>query len=252
MFGDRQIPAAEAQIGSIGQVSTSRELSAGPAYGPELAEMIVAASQRTGGPAGRLPTERQLALQLGVTRTMVRNALALLEAEGRVSREVGRGTFLIATRDRPTGADPVDSTDLSPADVMSARRLFEPQVLRLVVAHATSRDFDKLERCLTSGEKARTYDEFDAADFALHHAIIAAAHNPLVLEMYAVLEQARQGAMWGNMKRRGDSQERRARSVEDHRRLVGAICARELDDAVAAMDHHLGRVESHLLGADRA
>jgi len=251
MFGTTGFPT-KTQIGSIGQVSTSRELSIGPAYGPELAELIVAASQRTGGPAGRLPTERQLALQLGVTRTMVRNALALLEAEGRVSREVGRGTFLIATRDRPAGTEPVDGNDLSPADVMSARRLFEPQVLRLVVAHATARDFERLERCLITSEKAKTYEEYDAADFALHHAIIAAAHNPLVLEMYAVLEQARQGVMWGNMKRRGDSTERRAASIDDHRRLVEAICARELEDAVEAMDHHLARVESHLLGADRA
>ena len=57
--------------------------------------------------------------------------------------------------------------------------------------------------------------------------------------------------MWGNMKRRGDSKERRAGSVADHRRLVQAICARELDAAVEAMDHHLARVESHLLGVDR-
>ena len=46
------------------------------------------------GAGSRLPTERQLALDLGVTRSSVRHALALLEAQGRISREVGRGTFL--------------------------------------------------------------------------------------------------------------------------------------------------------------
>ena len=68
---------------------------AGGEHGPRLAGLILAESQRAGlGPGSRLPTERQLALDLGVTRSSVRHALALLEAQGRISREVGRGTFL--------------------------------------------------------------------------------------------------------------------------------------------------------------
>src|SRR5579863_9759241 len=60
-----------------------------------LAAMILAVSQR--GDAGRgtrLPTERQLATDLGVSRAAIRHAMAMLQAEGHVSREVGRGTFL--------------------------------------------------------------------------------------------------------------------------------------------------------------
>jgi DNA-binding FadR family transcriptional regulator len=49
-------------------------------------------------PSGRLPNERTLAAELGVTRTLVRHALTVLEAEGRVCREVGRGTFLKAVQ----------------------------------------------------------------------------------------------------------------------------------------------------------
>ena len=66
-----------------------------PAYGHELAELILAHHQASdAGPGARLMTERQLASYLGVTRTMIRHALAILEAEGRISREVGRGTFI--------------------------------------------------------------------------------------------------------------------------------------------------------------
>src|SRR5215469_1673060 len=69
-----------------------------------LAALILAESQRDGGHHGaRLPTERQLALDLGVSRSAIRHAMALLQAEGHVSREVGRGTFL---RDAPDGASP--------------------------------------------------------------------------------------------------------------------------------------------------
>ena len=63
--------------------------------GLRVAERILAESLRAGlGPDGRLPTERRLALDLGMTRSSVRHALAILEAQGSISREVGRGTFL--------------------------------------------------------------------------------------------------------------------------------------------------------------
>ncbi|HEV2242376.1 MAG TPA: GntR family transcriptional regulator, partial [Streptosporangiaceae bacterium] len=59
--------------------------------GLRLAELILSESHRAGkGPGSRLPTERQLATDLGVTRSSVRHALAMLEAQGRISREVGR------------------------------------------------------------------------------------------------------------------------------------------------------------------
>ena len=65
--------------------------------GRELAELILAESGRAGlGPGSRLPTERRLAADLGVTRSGIRLALAALEADGLISREVGRGTFLRA------------------------------------------------------------------------------------------------------------------------------------------------------------
>ena len=56
-----------------------------------LAALILAESERNGAGYGtRLPTERQLAVDLGVSRSAIRHAMAELQAEGRVSREVGR------------------------------------------------------------------------------------------------------------------------------------------------------------------
>jgi len=77
-------------------------ISAGTRH--RLADLILADSQRAGlGPGSRLPTERQLALDMGATRSSVRHALAVLQAEGRISREVGRGTFLLDAPSRPPG-----------------------------------------------------------------------------------------------------------------------------------------------------
>src|SRR5579859_2292719 len=110
-----------------------------------LAALILAESQRNGGRQGtRLPTERQLAVDLGVSRAAIRHAMALLQAEGHVSREVGRGTFVRGVANVPGAAGPVPPgppadaaataaaapaagpDDYAPADVMTVRRLFEP------------------------------------------------------------------------------------------------------------------------------
>jgi DNA-binding FadR family transcriptional regulator len=140
-----------------------------PAYSHDLAQLILARCEEPEYAAsGRLPTERSLAAEFGVTRTMVRHALAVLEAAGRISREVGRGTFL--TPNGGTGAAATGrigaANEVGPADVMAARRLIEPQVLSLVVAYATQRDFDELRRCLAGGGAAQSAPEFEAWDYA--------------------------------------------------------------------------------------
>jgi GntR family transcriptional regulator, uxu operon transcriptional repressor len=222
-----------------------------PAYSHELAQLILThGSEPDYAPGGRLPTERKLAGEFGVTRTMVRHALALLEAEGRISREVGRGTFLLPHDGRTgTGSDRgrLGSGEVGPADVMTARQLIEPQVLPLVVAYATQRDLDELRRCVEGGGSAKSAEEFEAWDFALHHAIVAAGRNQLLLSMYRVVENAREGEIWGNLKRRNDSQERRAAYQADHVELVQALSKRELDHAVRVMRDHLARVRANLL-----
>lgn len=209
--------------------------------GRELAELILTSyAAADTAPGARLPTERRLADELGVTRAAVRDALSYLEARGLVSREVGRGTFLRA------GAETAD--DLGPADVMTARELFEPQVVPLVVIHATARDFAELDRCLRGGEVARRAEEFEPWDDAFHRAIVAAAHNRLLLRMYASIETARHGSLWGNLKRSHDSPERRALYCEDHHRIVDALRTREVDHALDATRVHLARVRANLLG----
>ena len=246
--------------------------------GRRLAEVILASSRRAGlGPGSRLPTERQLAADLGATRTTIRRALAVLEAEGHISREVGRGTFLRDARWARSGADgdgghwagdgghwagdggpgagtaaaaggpgPGGSAGFAPADVMAIRRMLEPSAMRLVVAWATAADFGEMDRCLAGGEQADGYDEFELWDLALHRCIMAASHSPLLARLYAVIEEARHGQTWGDMKRRSASRERQRLYQNDHRELVAALRARDADGAVEAMRAHLARVSNHL------
>jgi DNA-binding FadR family transcriptional regulator len=226
-----------------------------PAYRETLAALILErCSDASKQPGGRIPTERQLAADLGVTRTMVRHALAVLEAEGRISREVGRGTFIrhAAASGSSDNSAAAKAHDVGPAHVMAARRAIEPRVLPLVVAWAANRDFEEMQRCLEGGAAAKSYDEFEVWDFAFHHAIVRASGNPLLVAMYAEIERARQGQLWGNLKRLRDTRERRDAYQSDHVMLVDALRARDLPRAAEAMELHLGRVEMNLLGAEQA
>ena len=225
-----------------------------------LAEVILAEAGRAElRPGSRLPTERELAASLGAPRTSVRRALAVLEAEGRISRKVGRGTFLRDPHWAPAGAgdgtEPGDGDGadagpggmgFAPADVMAIRRMFEPSAMRLVVAWATATDFQEMDRCLAGGERAESFDQFEYWDLALHRCIVAASHSPLLLRLYAVIDAARHGRYWGDLKRRSASRERQRTYQADHRELVAALRARDPDRAVEAMRTHLARVSSHL------
>ena len=227
-----------------------------------LAALILAESQRDSG--SRLPTERQLATDLGVSRSAIRHAMALLQAEGHVSREVGRGTFLRdAAEPAPAEAVSADSADsaqearadaaaddYAPADVMTVRRLFEPTAMSLVVAWATARDFDEMDRCLQGGERAADHDEFEVWDAALHRSIIAATRSALLIRLYAEVERARHGRVWGDLKRRSATAARRDEYRRDHEEIVTALRLRDADQATAAMRNHLARVSRHLLGTE--
>jgi DNA-binding FadR family transcriptional regulator len=246
-----------------------------PATGParhadrglELADRIMTYALGTGlGPGGRLPTERQLAHDLGITRSSVRYALGIMEADGHISREVGRGTYLrvpAAVAERGlyqaqgtvTGngaGSAVRGDAFAPADVMMVRRLLEPQAMPLAVAWATAADFAEMDRCLAGGDGAASYDEFELWDLALHRSIFAATHSPLLRTLYSSIEAARHGHMWGDLKRRSASAERRQMYQADHHQIVAMLKARDASEAVKAMRNHLARVSDHLNATDPA
>ncbi|HWF79591.1 MAG TPA: FCD domain-containing protein [Streptosporangiaceae bacterium] len=236
--------------------------------GVELAERILTQAAGAGlGPGDRLPTERKLAIDLGVTRASVRYAFGIMEAAGHISREVGRGTYLrispaaagqglyrgqVTPAGDGAGGPAGPGGAFAPADVMMVRRLLEPPAMPLAVAWATAADFDEMDRCLAGGDLAASYDEFELWDLALHRSIIAAAHSPLLNTLYSAIEVARHGHMWGDLKRRSASVERRTLYQADHHQIVAALKARHAGEAVKAMRDHLARVSDHLNATDPA
>lgn len=196
-------------------------------------------------PGERLPTEREFVARFTVARSAVRRTLAALEAEGRIARFVGRGTFVVAPP--PAEAAPGDAPlDASPAELMEARLLIEPALAETVVTKATTLDLERMERCLAEAEVAPTIDEFEKHDNALHEAIVAATHNHFLIGIYARVTRLRQNAEWGKLKERSMTAQRRQAYQREHRQIVAALRERDAARARAAMIAHLRHIRRNM------
>ncbi|MHB8395194.1 MAG: FadR/GntR family transcriptional regulator [Candidatus Dormibacteria bacterium] len=208
-----------------------------------------AIAERGLGPGSRLPTERELVEITGVGRTAVRRALGYMEAEGRLVRQVGRGTFMKPS----SGYAPRESDgglETSPIEIMTVRALFEPEMLPLAVMAATGADFAEMERCLRGGDSASDYLEWEAWDTALHRSLVIATHNSFLIRIGEMIADARTQPVWGGLKHRNSTEERRELYRSDHRAVVKALTERDPAKAQMAMRSHLQHVRSHLLGSD--
>jgi GntR family uxuAB operon transcriptional repressor len=192
----------------------------------------------------KLPTERALAERLDVPRTAVRAALGALEREGRITRHVGRGTFVADT----AGTTTDDGLQTSPAEIMGTRLLVEPEIAALAARHATQADIDHIRHCLARGNAATTFEDFEAWDSAFHRAVAAGARNSLLLRLFDTMNAARDLPVWGSIKRRSASPERRRGYEASHTQVVEALVERDADAARDHMRAHLVDVRTNLLG----
>ncbi|HEY2191938.1 MAG TPA: FCD domain-containing protein [Actinomycetospora sp.] len=208
-----------------------------------------AVADGTLGTGSKIPTERALCDSLQASRTAVRGALAELEREGRITRHVGRGTFLAELEADPGLPDAARGVlQTSPAEIMATRLVLEPEIAALAARHATQSDIDHVHHCLRRGNATATYEEFEAWDSALHRAIAAAAHNGLLLRLFDTMNAARDLPVWGSIKRRSATPERRQGYECSHGEIVEALVERDPDAAREHMRGHLVDVRTNLLG----
>ena len=201
------------------------------------------------GPGAKLPPERMLSAQSGLPRHALRDALAVLETEGRIVRMVGSGTYVAGTAARNGGRAVSHAHDASPAEILEARFLLEPRLAVLAVVNATAADFERMEDWNRRAEATDDIERFEACDTALHQAIAEATHNRLVIALYGAITKARGQAEWGELKQRSLTAERREACGREHRAILAALRARDAARAEAALLDHLRRSRTSLLGS---
>ncbi|MAT04618.1 MAG: GntR family transcriptional regulator [Acidimicrobiaceae bacterium] len=206
-------------------------------------------------PGSRLPTEREFAEQLGISRATVRRALAHQEALGVVVRHQGRGTFVAPTESRPV-TEPISNNgdswaDTSPSEVMIVRSMVEPEIALLAAQAATERDLERIEHCLREAVAAPNYEEFEIWDGAFHRAIAEATHNGFLLNIFDHINRVRSELHWGRLKRRSLTPDRRAAYEAEHSAVLAAIRERDGSQAHDMMSRHLRHVRDNMLHPER-
>ncbi|GLH95003.1 GntR family transcriptional regulator [Phytohabitans aurantiacus] len=179
---------------------------------------------------GRIPTEPQLVEALGVGRNTVREAVRALVHAGVLECRQGSGTYVVSA-DELSGAVSRRLASAQVAEAVEVRRAFEVEAARLAAQRRTREDMAALDGALADREAAwrsgRVAD-FVEADAVLHAAIVAAAHNAMLAELYASFGAATRATI-----AEGVGATLHQDRYVDHGRLVAAIRAGDPERAAA-------------------
>jgi DNA-binding FadR family transcriptional regulator len=200
---------------------------------------------------GRLPTERDLAAELGCGRRTVRRALDALQTEGLVWRKQGKGTFAGQPPD-PTGALVAEVAPAAdPLAVMEARLCIEPGLAELCAARATADDVARLRQLAQRASRPTDADTAELWDGALHRAIARIAGNRVLLTAFTLLDEVRMGSDWQEKRHRARTLETTALYDSQHKRIVDAIERRDGPAAFYALREHLTALSENLRASMR-
>lgn len=228
-------------------VAPSIKRAASPAQGTGFAqvfdflrEQLLEGRIRNGD---RLLSERELALQLGVSRPIVREALRALSMLGVVEIRERVGTVVCQPDISVLGdvfafslAQAPDALD----DVMQARIALECQAIRLACRRATLADIERMKAALDALEQ--TIDDATAggqADNDFHLALVRASKSETVIQLYAAMAALLARSHRDRRRLVFDDCVARRSVIDDHRRLVEAVIAGDEDAADKALREHM-------------
>ena len=201
-------------------------------------------------PGGRLPSERELAEEFGVSRPVVREAIIVLELRGLVMRRHGAGVYVAAkTLLPPISPDEADG----PFEVTEARRLLEGEIAALAAIAATDQQIQEMDAIIARlGDMRNDQATREQADRAFHLALARATNNDVLVGLVESLWDKRYQSplcvyFFTRARDAGATS-----TVDEHQIVLDALKVRDPDAARQAMRDHLARVTQNLLMATEA
>jgi DNA-binding FadR family transcriptional regulator len=192
-------------------------------------------------PGARLPAERDLARQLGVSRPSVREALIALEVEGFVEVRVGAGVF-VKNRDRVAAGKVALPPDSGPFELIQARRVIESECAALAARHASLTQIRQLRSALASMSRDRRRNVVPLeGDRLFHERIGAASGNSAMAMLVKTLWVQRTGPLFLRLEHHFDTPALWNAAISEHGEVLAAIERRDAAGARAAMRRHLDR-----------
>jgi DNA-binding FadR family transcriptional regulator len=192
----------------------------------------------------RLPPERDLCNSLGVSRTELRKAFLVLEANGSLTREVGRGTFLTKKPEqRKSGNTDRTISDLAektgPLEAMMARLALEPELARMAALHASPRQLRQIRDLATRMRNSPSWHIYEELDSEFHDIIAQASGNSLLHELHKILNGVRIVVVWRRLNTPETAPGENYHSFDEHDAIVEALEKRSGSEASKAMQIHL-------------
>jgi DNA-binding FadR family transcriptional regulator len=190
-------------------------------------------------PAGsRLPPERDLARQLGVSRPSVREALIALEVEGLVEVRIGSGIYVL-DGGRGSAGEQVHAAS-GPFELLRARWVIEGECAALAAKSAKKAQIAGIEEALESmREEHQAGRQPLAGDRLFHLRIAEATGNGALVQVVRMLWEERTGPLYKQLEHHYDAPELWDAALAEHRAVLKAIAVHDQSGARLAMQRHL-------------
>ena len=216
--------------------------------GRDIRQKIIAGTYEVGS---RLPAERDIADQLHVSRTIVREALIMLELEGLIEVRKGSGIHVIAneTAGLMVDDDAGNFNDVGPFELLQARQLLESHIAAFAATQLNKTNIQNMYAALELEKKELSQGvNSGKGDELFHMAVAEATQNSVLLNLTQQLWDIRnKSAMWKRLHEWIDNSDYLAAWVDDHEKIIHALSCKNPEAARSAMWQHLENVKITLL-----
>ena len=207
----------------------------------QLRSLITAGEWAVGA---RLPAERDLARQLGVSRPSVREALIAMEVEGWMEVRTGSGVYVLDRNNQASRAQQLSPDEWGPLELIRARRVVEGEVAAMAATQAKRKHLGAMAEALASMQADTDQGVLPLeGDRAFHNAIVESCANMVLLETVQRFWDARRGPLFERLGGHFETVDSWRSAIAEHQAIFQAI--RQHDPAAARLAMHAHMDNSH-------
>lgn len=191
----------------------------------------------------RLPAERDLARQLGVSRPSVREALIALEVEGWVEVRTGSGVYVLERPPRAATPSSINGqAEWGPLELIRARRVVEGETAAIAALQRKARHIDAMTQAVEAMREMADRGVMPLeGDRAFHLAIVDACDNAVLAETVLGFWDSRKGPIFTRLGGYFETVKSWRSAIAEHEAIRDAIAERDADAARTAMHTHMDK-----------
>jgi GntR family transcriptional activator of glc operon len=220
----------------------SKSLPISRAIAHQVEQMILDGSL---APQQKIPSERQLATKLGVSRSVVREALRELQGRGIIETRHGQGSFVAEIVREPTDESPLMQLFFTHSstlyDLYEVREQLEGQAAYLAAKRATDEDHYRITKAFNAMESADPLTNAEL-DHAFHRAIVEASHNAVLVHILSSLKKLMLHSVHASVSNLSHRVNIRQQIDKHHRQIYNAVISRQAQWAQKAATAHVRHV----------